>query len=159
MASESPAVVITGASTGIGRASAIDLAKRGFRVFAGVRRDEDGKRLATEAPGVTALILDVTDQGSIDATASAVREATGGRLHGLVNNAGIAVSGPLEFLPIDELRRQFEVNVVGQIAVTQSMLSMLRAAGGRIVNIGSIGGRVALPFLGPYAGRSSRWRV
>jgi NAD(P)-dependent dehydrogenase (short-subunit alcohol dehydrogenase family) len=146
------AVLITGASTGIGHATAVGLAQRGFAVFAGVRRTEDADRLAADAPGATTLILDVTDQRSIDAAARTVAEATGGRLKGLVNNAGIAVSGPLEFLPIDEVRRQLEVNVVGQIAVTQAALPMLRAAGGRVVNIGSIGGRVALPFLGPYAG-------
>ncbi len=152
MATASPAVLITGASTGIGHATAVSLARRGFAVFAGVRREEDAARLAADAPGVTTLFLDVTDSASIDAAAKDVREATNGRLKGLVNNAGIAVSGPLEFLPLDELRRQLEVNVVGQIAVTQAALPMLREANGRVVNIGSIGGRVALPFLGPYAG-------
>jgi NAD(P)-dependent dehydrogenase (short-subunit alcohol dehydrogenase family) len=80
-----------------------------------------------------------------------VREATGGSIAGLVNNAGIAVPGPLEYLPMDEFRRQIEVNLTGQVAVTQAFLPMLRAGRGRIVNIGSIGGRVALPLLGPYA--------
>jgi NAD(P)-dependent dehydrogenase (short-subunit alcohol dehydrogenase family) len=144
--------VITGASTGIGHASAVGLAGRGFQVFAGVRRDEDAERLRAAAPGITTLILDVTDSDAIQRAAQTVNEATGGQLKGLVNNAGVAVSGPLEFLPIEELRRQLEVNLIGQIAVTQAMLSMLRAARGRIVNIGSIGGKVALPFLGPYAG-------
>jgi NAD(P)-dependent dehydrogenase (short-subunit alcohol dehydrogenase family) len=97
-------------------------------------------------------MLDVTDRAAVEAAAQAVSKATGGQLKGLVNNAGIAVSGPLEFLPLDELRRQLEVNVISQVAVTQAVLPMLRAARGRVVNIGSIGGRVALPFLGPYAG-------
>lgn len=152
MARGTAAVLITGASTGIGHATTVGLAQRGFAVFAGVRREEDAARLAADAPGVTTLILDVTDGASIAAAARTVSEATGGQLKGLVNNAGIAVTGPLEFLPLEQVRRQLEVNVLGQIAVTQAALPMLRAAGGRIVNIGSIGGRVALPFLGPYAG-------
>jgi NAD(P)-dependent dehydrogenase (short-subunit alcohol dehydrogenase family) len=147
-----PAVVITGASTGIGRACALDLGARGFRVFAGVRRDADGEQLAAAGPNITPLLIDVTDQASIAAAARTVGDAVGEQgLHGLVNNAGIAVSGPLEFIPLEELRRQLEVNLVGQIAVTQALLPLLRAARGRIVNVGSIGGRLALPFLGPYA--------
>lgn len=147
-----PAVVITGASTGIGRACALDLGARGFEVFAGVRRPEDGERLAGDGQNITPLLIDVTDQGSIDAAALTVAATVGERgLHGLVNNAGIAVSGPIEFIPLAELRRQLEVNLVGQIAVTQALLPLLRTARGRIVNVGSIGGRVALPFLGPYA--------
>jgi NAD(P)-dependent dehydrogenase (short-subunit alcohol dehydrogenase family) len=146
------AVVITGASTGIGHASALHLASLGFQVFAGVRRDDDAERLrAAGDGGIEPLRIDVTDQASIDAAAQRAREATGGRVAGLVNNAGIAVPGPLEHLPIDEFRRQIEVNLTGQVAVTQAFLPMLRAARGRIVNIGSIGGRVALPLLGPYA--------
>src|SRR5688500_9161604 len=147
------AVVITGASTGIGRACAIDLDGRGFRVFAGVRKDEDGERLRSERPSIEPLRIDVTDAGEIAAARDRVGEEVGERgLAGLVNNAGIAVPGPLEHLPLDEIRRQLEVNVLGQIAVTQAFLPLLRTARGRIVNIGSIGGRVALPLLGPYAG-------
>ncbi len=146
-------VVVTGASTGIGRACALHLDSRGFEVFGSVRRDADGERL--EADGserLRALHLDITDAGSIEAAAARVREAVGDRgLAGLVNNAGVAVSAPLEFIPIPELRRQLEVNLIGQVAVTQAFLPLLRQARGRIVNIGSIGGRVALPFVGPYA--------
>jgi NAD(P)-dependent dehydrogenase (short-subunit alcohol dehydrogenase family) len=151
-ASTRGAVVITGASTGIGHASALHLASLGFKVFAGVRRDEDADRLRAAANGsIEPVHIDVTDQASIDAAAGRVREATGGSIAGLVNNAGIAVPGPLEHLPMDEFRRQIEVNLTGQVAVTQAFLPMLRPSRGRIVNIGSIGGRVALPLLGPYA--------
>jgi NAD(P)-dependent dehydrogenase (short-subunit alcohol dehydrogenase family) len=146
------AVVITGASTGIGRASALELDSRGFRVFAGVRRDEDAERLRSERPTIEPLRIDVTDGPAIAAARDHVAATVGeAGLAGLVNNAGIAVPGPLEHLPIDELRRQLEVNLVGQVAVTQAFMGMLRTARGRIVNIGSIGGRVALPLLGPYA--------
>ncbi len=146
------AVVITGASTGIGHASALHLASLGFKVFAGVRREEDAERLRAAANGrIEPVQIDVTDQASIESAAGRVREATGGRIAGLVNNAGIAVPGPLEHLPIDEFRRQIEVNLTGQVAVTQSFLPMLRPGRGRIVNIGSIGGRVGMPLLGPYA--------
>ena len=150
MASRS--VLISGCSTGIGRASAIRLARAGWDVFAGVRREEDGASVRTEAPDrIRPVILDVTDAATIETTAAAVREAVGGRgLDGLVNNAGITVQGPLEFLALEELRRQLEVNVTGQIAVTQALLPEIRAARGRIVNMGSVGGRVAHPFLGPY---------
>ena len=144
------AVVVTGASTGIGRATARRLSSLGFDVFAGVRKDPDAE--AVQQDGLRPLKLDVTDQGSVERARDEVANAVGeGRLAGLVNNAGIAVSGPLEFLPIDELRRQLDVNVVGQVAVIQAFLPQLRRARGRIVNISSIGGRVALPLLGPYA--------
>ena len=144
--------MITGASTGIGRACALDLDGRGFRVFAGVRKDEDGERLRSERPSIEPLRIDVTDAGQIAAARDRVSEEVGtAGLAGLVNNAGIAVPGPLEHLPIDEFRRQMEVNLVGQVAVTQAFLPLLRTARGRVVNIGSIGGRVALPMLGPYA--------
>ena len=147
------AVVITGASTGIGEACALRIDRLGFRVFAGVRRNEDADALREKASGrLTPVFLDVTVPASIQAAADSVTQAVGSAgLAGLVNNAGIAVAGPLEFLPVDELRRQLEVNVVGQVAVTQAFLPHLRQARGRIVNMGSIGGRLALPFLGPYA--------
>ena len=153
MTSPRGAVVITGASTGIGHASALHLASLGFKVFAGVRRDEDAERLSAAGNGsIEPLRVDVTDQPSIDAAARQVGEAIGGaRLAGLVNNAGIAVPGPIEFIPVEEFRRQIEVNLIGQMAVTQAFLPLLRRSRGRIVNIGSIGGRVALPLLGPYA--------
>jgi NAD(P)-dependent dehydrogenase (short-subunit alcohol dehydrogenase family) len=155
MAESSPsrgAVVITGASTGIGRASALELDSRGFHVFAGVRREQDAQDLRAERPSLEPLHIDVTDDASIEAARDHVAAAVGEQgLAGLVNNAGIAVPGPLEHLPLDEIRRQLEVNLIGQIAVTQAFLPLLRKARGRIVNIGSIGGRVALPLLGPYA--------
>ncbi len=148
----SGAVLVTGASTGIGEACALHLAALGFQVLAGVRQAADGERLAADGGGaVRPVTLEVTDAQSIAAAAEAVATMTGGRLAGLVNNAGIANAGPLELIPIDELRRVLEVNVVGQVAVTQAMLPMLRAARGRVVNVGSIGGRVAVPLLGPYA--------
>ena len=153
MAPSPGAVVITGASTGIGQASALHLASLGFHVFAGVRRDEDAERLRAAGNGaIEPLRLDVTDPASIEASVERVHESLGGAgLAGLVNNAGIAVPGPIEFIPVEEFRRQIEVNLVGQMAVTQAFLPLLRSARGRIVNIGSIGGRVALPLLGPYA--------
>ena len=140
------AVVVTGASTGIGEATARHLRELGFDVFAGVRKDEDADR-ARES-GLRPLTLDVTDGDSIE---RARAEVEGERLAGLVNNAGIAVSGPLEFIPVEEFRHQLDVNVVGQVAVTQAFLPALRRSRGRVVNISSIGGRVALPLLGPYA--------
>jgi NAD(P)-dependent dehydrogenase (short-subunit alcohol dehydrogenase family) len=115
-------------------------------VLAGVRRAEDAERL--RAAGLEPLLLDVTDADQVAAAAEAVGDAP---LHGLVNNAGIALAIPLEFIPLDELRRQLEINVIGQLAVTQALLPALRRGPGRIVNMGSIAGRSALPFMGPYA--------
>ncbi len=144
-------VVVTGTSTGIGRAAALRLASEGFSVFAGVRREEDGHALRNDAGGsVEPLLLDVTSAESIAAAASRIGDATGGGLAGLVNNAGVAVAGPLEALPIEDFRHQIEVNLIGQVAVTQAMLPMVRAAKGRIVLISSIGGRLATPFMGAY---------
>ena len=145
-------VLISGASSGIGRATAVHLARAGWDVFAGVRKVEDGEAIKAEAPErISPVILDVTDQTTIDAAAATLGEALGERgLAGLVNNAGISVAGPLEFLPVDELRRQLEVNVVGQIAVTQAAMPQIRRATGRIVNISSVGGRLAHAYLGPY---------
>jgi NAD(P)-dependent dehydrogenase (short-subunit alcohol dehydrogenase family) len=144
-------VVVTGASTGIGEATARQLARQGFRVFAGVRREEDGERLRAAGDGLEPVLLDVTDAGAIERAAAHVREAAGPGLAGLVNNAGVAITGPLEFLPVDELRTQLEINLVAQVAVTQAFLPALRVARGRIVNVSSIGGRIALPLAGPYA--------
>lgn len=146
-------VVVTGASTGIGHACALHLDRIGFRVFAGVRRDEDAERLRDQgSERLRPVIVDVTDAATIQKAAEEVATALGDEpLRGLVNNAGIAVSGPVEFLPIEEIRKQLEVNFIGQVAVTQAFLPMLRRAGGRVVNIGSVGGEVALPFLSPYA--------
>lgn len=146
-------VVVTGASTGIGETIALELDRLGARVFAGVRRDADGEALRSKASDrLTPVLLDVTDAASIAAAARQVGDAVPeAGLSGLVNNAGIAVAGPLEFLPIEDLRRQLEVNVVGQVAVTQAFLPLLRQSRGRIVNMGSMSGRVAAPYLGPYA--------
>lgn len=148
------AVVVTGASTGIGRAISLHLAGAGQRVFAGVRKSADGDDLAAAASGpLEPIILDVTDGDSITAAAKTVEEALGrSGLAGLVNNAGVSISGPLEYLPIDDLRKQLEVNVIGQIAVTQAFLPLIRKARGRIVNIGSVAGRApSPPLLGPYS--------
>jgi NAD(P)-dependent dehydrogenase (short-subunit alcohol dehydrogenase family) len=146
-------VVVTGASTGIGRACALHLDRLGFEVFAGVRRDEDAERLSGEASGsLRPVKIDVTSGDSIREAAELVGAAlAGGRLAGLVNNAGIAVSGPVEYLPIEEVRKQLEVNFIGHVAVTQAFLPLLRRSRGRVVNIGSVGGEIALPFLSPYA--------
>ena len=146
------AVVITGASTGIGKACALRLDRLGFRVFAGVRREQDGAALRAEASErLSPLHIDVTEQRSIDDAAETVTTALGGGLAGLVNNAGIGVGGPLEFLALDRIREQFEVNLFGQIAVTQAFLALIRKGQGRIVNMGSIAGRVAGPIIGPYS--------
>jgi NAD(P)-dependent dehydrogenase (short-subunit alcohol dehydrogenase family) len=152
-------VVVTGASTGIGHGAAKVLVERGFRVFGSVRRQADAGRLARElGPGFTPLLFDVTDEGAVRAGAAQVREALGGEpLFGLVNNAGIAVAGPLLCVTIDEFRQQLEVNVTGQLIVTQAFAPLLAAGSsagparaGRIVMISSVGGRNATPFLGPY---------
>jgi NAD(P)-dependent dehydrogenase (short-subunit alcohol dehydrogenase family) len=147
------AVVLTGASTGIGRATALHLGSLGFEVYGGVRREADGERLAAESSGgVTPVILDVTGAESIDAASRRVADAVGDAgLRGLVNNAGIAQPSPIEIMPIDALRQQLEVNVVGQVAVTQAFLPLIRRARGRVVNISSVGGRVSSPALGAYA--------
>lgn len=145
-------VVVTGASSGIGEACARRLAGLGFHVFAGVRKQEDGERLQREIAGVSPLVIDVVDAESIARAAKTVREATGDAgLAGLVNNAGVAVPAPIEHQPIEDFRRQLEINLIGQVAVTQAFLPQLRAARGRIVNMSSIGGKVAVPLLGAYA--------
>jgi NAD(P)-dependent dehydrogenase (short-subunit alcohol dehydrogenase family) len=144
------AVVVTGASTGIGEATTEHLRSLGFDVFAGVRKDEDAERAASN--GLKAVKLDVTDPGSIESARDEVEAALdGGRLAGLVNNAGVAISGPIEFISPDELTRQLDINVVGQVRVTQAFMRLLRRDRGRVVNISSIGGRIALPLVGPYA--------
>jgi NAD(P)-dependent dehydrogenase (short-subunit alcohol dehydrogenase family) len=146
-------VVITGASTGIGEACAFHLDALGFRVFAGVRDPADGERLTRAASDrVVPVQLDVTDAGSVRSAAETVAHLLADApLKGLVNNSGIAVASPLEFVPLDALRRQMEVNVIGQVAVTQAFLAPLRRARGRIVNMGSMAGRFASPFMGPYS--------
>lgn len=144
-------VVITGASTGIGEECAKRLASEGFDVFAGVRRDEDARRLAAVSDRVTPIRIDVTDAPGIAAAVAQVEARTGpGGIAGLINNAGIAIPGPLEYLPVADLRDQFEVNVIGAIAVTQAFLPLVRQGRGRLVFIGSIAGRMSVPFLGAY---------
>ncbi|MGH7714577.1 MAG: SDR family NAD(P)-dependent oxidoreductase, partial [Vulcanimicrobiaceae bacterium] len=144
------AVVLTGASTGIGAATAIALARRGTIVFAGVRNDVDAARLADQNDNISPITLDVTDTASIAAAAEIVC-AAGLQLRGLINNAGIVVAGPLEHVAKADLRRQFDVNVFGQVAVTQAFLPQLREARGRIIFVGSISGRIAMPFMAPYS--------
>jgi NAD(P)-dependent dehydrogenase (short-subunit alcohol dehydrogenase family) len=144
-------VLISGSSTGIGRACALRLDRAGFRVFAGVRNRGDAESLDAEgSERLEPVILDVTDEGTIEATHERIEQVTGGRLAGLVNNAGIVVAGPIETLDLDGLRRQLEVNVTGQVAVTQDFLPQIRTARGRIVLMASIGGRMGLPYMSPY---------
>ncbi len=141
---------MTGASTGIGHATASLLADEGFLVFAGVRKESDRERLAGEHERLRPTILDVTVPADLTRVIETVR-ASGAELRGVVNNAGIAVAGPLEFLPIEVLRNQFEVNVFGPIALAQAALPLLRVSKGRLVFIGSIAGRLSAPFVGPYS--------
>jgi NAD(P)-dependent dehydrogenase (short-subunit alcohol dehydrogenase family) len=152
-------VVITGVSTGIGYDGARYLVERGWHVFGSVRKTADAERVRAElGERFTPLLFDVTDEGAIKTAAEQVAGAVGDKgLWGLVNNAGIAVPGPLMHLPLDDFRRQFEINIIGQIAVMQAFLPLLGAKKnpphppGRIVNISSVSGRIAYPFLGPYA--------
>ena len=145
--------LVTGASTGMGRAIAGSLARRGFHVFAMVRRSEDGRALSGEFPGqLTPLLMDVTERDQVSAGAQLVAEHVAQRgLDVLVNNAGVGVAWPLELVPLDKFRRQFEVNVDGQLAVTQAFLPLIRVARGRIIMIGSIADRLTPPFIGPLA--------
>jgi NAD(P)-dependent dehydrogenase (short-subunit alcohol dehydrogenase family) len=143
-----PRVVVTGASSGIGRACAIRLAELGYEVYAGVRRETDGAALRAAAPErITPLMLDVSEGEAIRAAVAAVGPRP---LAGLVNSAGVAVIGPLELLELDDVRHGFEVNVTGLLAVIQAFLPLLRLERGRIVNVGSIAGRSALPGTGAY---------
>lgn len=145
-------VLITGASTGIGRASVLRMDAEGWRVFATVRREDDAEELRrVGSERVEPLLLDVTDPDQITATAERVGAEVGAAgLAGLVNNAGIAVVAPLETIPIEDLRHQLEVNLISQVAVTQALLPLIRTARGRVVFLSSIGGRMALPFSAPY---------
>ena len=155
--SECGAVLVTGTSSGIGRATARVLVEAGFRVFASVRKPEDGAALQRElGERLRPVRMDVIDPGSIQSAVTEIeREVGEAGLAGLVNNAGIGLSGPLELLPLDELRKQFEVNVLGQIAVTQLFLPLLRRRRGRIVNIGSVGDRLSIPFGSALCGSKS----
>ncbi len=146
-------VLVTGASTGIGAACALRLARNGWTVFGGVRNAAAGEALQSQAPGhVIPLMLDVTDEQQVRAAQAQIAETvneTG--LQGLVNNAGIAVAGVLEFLDMDAIRRQFDVNLFGLIDLTQCVLPLLRSGRGRIVNMGSSSGFFAAPILGAYS--------
>jgi NAD(P)-dependent dehydrogenase (short-subunit alcohol dehydrogenase family) len=146
------AIFITGASRGIGRASALLLDKLGYRVFAGVRREEDSVEMKETGSGnLTPVIIDITDGSSVKNAAQKVASIVNEQgLFALVNNAGIAVVGPLEFMSIERIREQFEVNVIGHVAVTQAFLPMLRQGNGRIINISSKEGIISMPFVGPY---------
>jgi NAD(P)-dependent dehydrogenase (short-subunit alcohol dehydrogenase family) len=147
---ERKTVLITGGSGGVGGALARDLAGDGWRVFATARDPKTIEPVSGVEGEVIPLALELTDDDSVEVAAATVRERVGSRgLDGLVNNAGVIVQGPLELVPTSELRRQFDVNVLGQMAVTQALLPQLRAARGRIVNIGAPSGRVAIPMLGP----------
>jgi NAD(P)-dependent dehydrogenase (short-subunit alcohol dehydrogenase family) len=145
-------ILITGANGGVGSALTAALAADGARVFAAVRTGRSGEALEELGEEVVVIELDVTDSDSIARATDAVSAAVGDKgLAGLVNNAGVIVQGPLELVPVDALRRQFEVNVIGQIAVTQAFLPLLRAGGGTIVNMGAATGRVTVPMLGPIS--------
>jgi len=145
-------IVITGASTGMGEHCAVGLAKLGYRVFAGVRKAADGDALVKQAPsGLEPLIIDVTNEAQTRAAAAEVERKLGGApLTALWNNAGISVNAPIEFIPLDDLRRQLDVNVIGQVAATQAFLPLIRKAKGRILITGSIGGFFTTPMLVPY---------
>ncbi len=151
--SQFQAVLISGASTGIGRDCALRLDARGFQVFATVRNESDAESLKkASSERMQAVFLDLNDQASIVQAEKTVATKLGNRgLAGLVNNAGIAVPAPLEFIPLEDLRRQLEINLIGQVAVTQVFLHHLRRARGRVINMSSFSGQLALPFFGPYA--------
>jgi NAD(P)-dependent dehydrogenase (short-subunit alcohol dehydrogenase family) len=162
-------VIITGASSGIGEACALYLDKKGFTVFAGVRKPEDGLTLRQKASGrLTPLIVDVTDPESIDRARLTVAQTIASQNSALclVNNAGVIIGGPLEFLSTDDLRKELEVNLVGVVQMTQAFLPMIRLSKGRIINMSSTSGLIAFPFLGPYAATkfaleaiSDSWRI
>lgn len=143
--------IVTGSSSGIGAATVRKLARLGFHVVAGVRRDRDAD--AIRGPGIEPLILDITNAGNIRSLAERVHGDNQGRaVRALVNNAGMAVNAPFEAFAIEEWRRLFEVNLFGHVAVTQALLPALIRSKGRVVNISSVGGKVAGATYGPYAG-------
>jgi NAD(P)-dependent dehydrogenase (short-subunit alcohol dehydrogenase family) len=152
-ASSQGAVVVTGASTGIGRVAVLLLANKGYRVFAGVRREEDARSLDAESSHrVSPLMLDVTDPCQITAAGRSVAEALGPEvgLKALVNNAGVIMPGPLEFMSVERVRKMFEVNTIGMVAVSQQFLPLLRKGRGRIVNVSTTGNAFALPLVAGY---------
>jgi NAD(P)-dependent dehydrogenase (short-subunit alcohol dehydrogenase family) len=142
-----PSVLVTGASRGIGRAVALRLAELGWEVYAGIRRPEDADALTAAGSRVSPLALDVTDEQHI----AALDDGLPRQLDAVINNAGIVVDGPVEALPPSELRRQLEVNVVAQIAVTQAVLPRLRRSRGRVLFVSSVSGRTVTPWLGAYS--------
>jgi NAD(P)-dependent dehydrogenase (short-subunit alcohol dehydrogenase family) len=145
-------IVITGASTGIGEACARHFTRAGFTVYAGVRNGSDAQRLQQLSPGLLPVLIDVTIESSIERAVEHIAAQAGAAgVQGLVNNAGIAVVAPLECVPLAKFRQQLEVNVVGTLALTQRCLPLLRQGRGRIVNMSSVSGLVAPPFVGPYA--------
>jgi NAD(P)-dependent dehydrogenase (short-subunit alcohol dehydrogenase family) len=148
-----PAALVTGASTGIGEACVARLATAGWTVFAGVRRETDGDALTTRYAGdVRPVLLDVSKPGDIDrAVGTIAHDQAGAGLAGLVNNAGIGIGGPVEYLSVEDWRQVFEVNLFGVVALTRSLIPSLRTASGRIVHIGSIGGRISTPGIAPYS--------
>jgi NADP-dependent 3-hydroxy acid dehydrogenase YdfG len=152
MITNEKAIVITGASTGIGKATALHLDKLGFRIFAGVRKETDDQALKQEASDkLRPIFLDVTDGSSIAAAVDSVANETDGELYGLVNNAGVSLNGPLELVPTSEIKQLMDVNVLGLLAVTQAFLPMLRQSQGRIINISSGHGLLAVPDKSVYA--------
>jgi NAD(P)-dependent dehydrogenase (short-subunit alcohol dehydrogenase family) len=148
-----PAALVTGASSGIGRATALTLADAGWIVFGGVRSQDASDALAAERPGrIKPLMLEVTDSGEVARAAASIRQSVGAAgLRGVVCNAGFGIGGSLEDVDLDVLRRHFEVNVVGAVAVVQATLPLLRSGRGRIVLMSSDNGRWTPPFMGPYA--------
>lgn len=145
------AVLVTGASSGMGKACALRLAQAGYTVFAGVRKEHDAQLLRQEGSSrLIPVILDVTNDHTIAEACQTIRETVkDAGLAGLVNCAGVGVTAPMELVPLEELRRQFEINVIGQVAVIQAFLPLIRAARGRIINISSVGGKTTIPFGGP----------
>jgi NAD(P)-dependent dehydrogenase (short-subunit alcohol dehydrogenase family) len=144
-------VLISGASTGLGLSCAQALAEVGYLVFAGVRSDKDAEKLASLSPAMVPVRLDITDPASIRNAVDFICAKIPDRgLNGLINNAGIVVGGSMEFVPLDALRKQFEVNFFGHVATTRAFLPLIRKARGRIINMGSVSGLVAFPFMGPY---------
>jgi NAD(P)-dependent dehydrogenase (short-subunit alcohol dehydrogenase family) len=143
-------ILVTGASTGIGRACALHLSDAGHRVFAGVRKEEDAKSLREAGNSLLEpVFVDVTRAEEVEALADLIAQEVGG-LQGIVNNAGVARGGPVEYLPVEQWRDQFEVNVLGQLTVTRAMLPLIRQGQGRVVFMGSMGGKVATMMMGPY---------
>jgi NAD(P)-dependent dehydrogenase (short-subunit alcohol dehydrogenase family) len=151
MKTSTGAILVTGASSGMGKACVLRLDQAGYTVFAGVRKERDAYMLKQAASSrLIPVILDVTDDRTIAEAFQLIRETVGAAgLVGLVNNAGVGVTAPIELVPLEELRRQFDINVIGQVAVIQAFLPLIRAARGRIINVSSVGGKVTIPFGGP----------